>query len=386
MLILGAKQPTRILCARETQKSIADSVHQLLRDQIKALSLDSFYTVTNAAITGANGTQFAFIGIRQNVGNMKSFEGCDVCWVEEAQTVSKQSWDVLIPTIRKDNSEIWVSFNPDLETDETYKRFVLEPPPGASVHKVNWSDNPWFPQVLRDEMEHLKAKDKDSYEHVYEGMCKQAVEGAIYRAELLAAEKENRICRVPYDPTKPVNTFWDLGFADLTSIWFAQSVGFEYRIIDYLDGSQQPLQFYLRAVQDRGYIYDTHFLPHDAQAHQLGTGRSIEEMMRSAGLRVRIVPKLSIEDGIAAARAVFPRCWFDATKCQDGLQALRHYRYESDPKLGTLKREPLHDWASHGADGFRELAVAIQEPARQIAMAEMQEVFHGGPMAQGWMR
>ena len=385
LLILAAQKPLRVLCARETQKSIQDSVHTLLKDQIKALGLESFYTITNHAITGQNGSNFAFIGIRQNVSNMKSFEGCDICWVEEAQTVSKHSWDVLIPTIRKDGSEIWVSFNPDLATDETYKRFVLSDALGIKAVKINWSDNPWFPESLRRELEDLKAKDPDSYEHVYEGMCKQVVEGAIYRNELLATEKEGRICRVPYDPMKPVHTFWDLGFGDNTSIWFAQSVGFEFRLIDFEQGSQQSLAYYLKKLQDRPYVYGTDYLPHDARAHELGSGRSIEEQMRSSGRKVQIVKKLSVHDGIQAARAIFGRCYFDGERCADGIQALRHYRYESDDKLGTLKKEPLHDWSSHPADAFRYFAVAIREPQMQREEV-LQEVFYGGELSQGWMR
>jgi phage terminase large subunit len=382
LLLEGKKGQLRILCARETQKSIGDSVHKLLSDQIVALGLQRFYTVLKATIIGANGTEFIFAGIRQNVGNVKSYEGCDRVWVEEAQTVSKNSWEVLIPTIRKPGSEIWVSFNPELETDETYKRFVLNPPPDAAVVKVNWSDNYWFPDVLKREAEHLKAKDPDSYEHVYEGMCKQVVEGAIYRTELLLADKEQRITRVPYDATAPVHTFWDLGFGDSTSIWFGQSIGFEFRLIDFLQGSQQALQFYLKALQEKPYIYGTDYLPHDARAHELGSGRSIEEQIRATGRNVRIVPKLSIEDGIAAARAVFGRTWFDSDKCADGIQALRHYRYESDLKLGTFKAEPLHDWSSHPADAFRYFAVSIREPERQ--REEMAStVNHYGQ--EGWM-
>lgn len=385
LLILGAQKTLRILCARETQKSIQDSVHKLLSDQIKAMGLEAFYQVQKAAIIGANGTEFAFAGIRQNVGNMKSFEGCDICWVEEAQNVSKHSWDVLIPTIRKDGSEIWISFNPELETDETYKRFVLNPHPGGLPIKINWSDNPWFPDVLRQEMEHLKAKDPDSYEHVYEGMCKQTVEGAIYKTELLAADKEGRISRVPYDPTKPVHTFWDLGFGDNTSIWFAQSIGFEFRLIDFLSASQQALQWYVKAIQNRPYVYGTDYLPHDARAHELGSGRSIEEQLRGFGRKVQIVRKLSIVDGIQAARTIFPKCWFDAEKCADGVQALRHYRYEKDDKLASLKKEPLHDWASHPADAFRYFAVAIREPEMQREEI-MAESIYCGQMQQGWMR
>lgn len=365
LLILGAQRPLRILCARETQKSITDSVYKLLCDQIEDLGLEAFYSSTKTNIVGINGTEFTFAGIRQSsVGDIKSYEGCDICWVEEAQIVSKRSWEILIPTIRKEDSEIWISFNPELETDETYKRFVLSPPSNADVVKVNWRDNPWFPNVLRQEMEDLKAKSPDDYEHVYEGMCKQVVEGAIYRAELLLADKERRITRVPYDAVRPVDTFWDLGFGDNTSIWFAQSIGFEFRIIDFESDCLKDLSFYLRKFQERPYVYGYDYLPHDARAKTLASGgRSIEQMLVAAGRKVRIVPRLSIADGIASVRSIFNKCWFDADKCVDGLQALRHYRYDWDDDLQTFKKEPRHDWASHPADAFRSLGVSIKEAA-----------------------
>jgi phage terminase large subunit len=373
LLILGRAKPLRILCTREIQKSIADSVHKLLKDQIQELGLAGFYTVQETKILGANGTEFIFAGLKSNINSIKSYEGCDKVWVEEAQTVSKASWDVLIPTIRKPGSEIWVSFNPSLETDETYRRFVLNKRDDAAVVKINWSDNPFFPEVLRKEKDHLKEKDPDSYENIWEGMCKQVVEGAVYKNELQAAEKEGRIMRVPYDATKPVDTFWDLGYGDNTSIWFAQAIGFEFRLIDFLSGSQQGLQSYLKQLQEKPYIYGTDYLPHDARAHELGSGRSIEEQMRLSGRKVKVVRKLSIEDGIAAARAIFGKCWFDAEKCADGLQALRHYRYEMDDKLLTLKKQPLHDWASHPADAFRYFAVGVKEPE-----LERQEALQAG--------
>jgi hypothetical protein len=181
LLILGAQSPLRILCARETQKSIADSVHKLLADQVKALGLEEFYLVQQASIQGANGTEFIFAGIRQSsVGDIKSYEGCDICWVEEAQIVSKHSWDVLIPTIRKDDSEIWVSLNPELESDETYKRFILNPPKSAKVVEINWRDNPWFPPVLDEERRSLQELDLDSYQYVWEGKCRHMGDGAYF--------------------------------------------------------------------------------------------------------------------------------------------------------------------------------------------------------------
>lgn len=196
LLIRGASRPLRVLCAREFQNSIKDSVHKLLADQIEALGLSDVYEVLDKEIRGKNGTEFAFRGLRHNVTAIKSFESADVCWVEEAQTVSKASWDTLIPTIRKPDSEIWITFNPELDTDETYKRFVLNPPPDSIVRKINWSDNPFFPDVLRAEKDHLKEMDPDSYLVTWEGYCRQTLDGAIYAKEIRDATADGRIAKV----------------------------------------------------------------------------------------------------------------------------------------------------------------------------------------------
>jgi phage terminase large subunit len=322
---------------------------------------------------GRNGTSFTFHGLRdQSVHNIKSLEGADILWVEEAQNVSKKSWRTVIPTIRKPGSEIWVSFNPELETDDTYQRFVVNPPPNAVVVKTSWRDNPALSEELRIEIEHLKAIDPDEYEHIYEGMCRQAVTGAVYRNELLAADKEGRICPVPYDASKPVDTFWNLGYFDNVAIWLAQSIGFEFRFIDFIQGSQQSLQYYLRELQSRPYVYGTDCLPWDGGTPSLQTGRSIRDQMIAAGRRVKVMPQMKVEQGIAQARTIFGKCFFDSEKCADGIQALRHYRYEvdedkSDPsgKRVNLRKVPLHDWASHPADAFRTAAVMIREPEKK---------------------
>ena len=364
LLLQGKVKPLRILCAREMQNSIRDSVHKLLSDQIEALGLREFYDIQQATIKGANGTEISFEGIRHNISKIKSYEGVDICWVEEAAAVSKSSWDVLIPTIRKEGSEIWLTFNPELEADETYQRFVVNAPANAVVQQVNWSDNPWFPETLRVEMLDLKARDYDAYLNVWEGHCRVMLEGAVYAQEIRDARELRRIGRVPYDHTKPVSTFWDLGWADMTSIWFGQVVGFETRIIDFYQNRQKPLDHYLGEMQRRGYIYDTVWLPHDAKAKQLGTGRTIEELVRAKGFRAQIVPRMSLADGINAARTVFPNCYFDAERCADGLQALMHYRYElvGDEDKGQFSRQPVHDQYSHAADAFRYLALALKAP------------------------
>jgi phage terminase large subunit len=362
----GRTDGPRILCARETQKSITESVHHLLGDQIANMGLGERYKIQQTSISAANGAEFIFAGIRQNINNLKSYEGCDICWVEEAVTVSKNSWRVLIPTIRKEGSEIWISFNPELESDETYQHFVVKPPASAKVVHTTWQDNPWLSKVIIEEMRDLRERDEAAFDHVYGGLCKQTVDGAIYRVEIAAAEKEGRLTRVPYDSTQPVHTFWDLGFGDNTSIWFAQSMPFEFRIIDHLSGSLKGLDYYKKALQERPYVYGTHWLPHDGAAHELGTGRTIQEQLGDTfgKDRVKCTKRLSLVDGIAAVRAIFGKCYFDREKCADGIQSLRHYRYDRDENLGTFKREPLHDWASHDADGFRTLALAIKELQR----------------------
>lgn len=363
LLIKAAKEPLRILCAREYMTSMRDSVHKLLCDQIIDLGLQSFYEITQASIRGKNGSEFSFVGLKNNVANVKSYEGVDICWCEEAQSITRLSWNVLIPTIRKPDSEIWITFNPELETDETYQRFVVHKPDNAVVAKVNWSDNPWFPETLKLEMESLKARDPEAHRTVWEGFCRQTVDGAIFAKEVQLAELENRITRVPYDALKPVHAVFDLGWADSTAIWFVQFIGMETRLIRYIEDNQQTISHYLAEMQKFGYVYDTLWLPHDAENKTLAAnGRSIEEIVRAAGHKTRIIPKTPVVDSINAARTIFRSCYFDRENCYDGLQCLRHYRYEVDPDTKQFSRTPLHDRYSHGADAFRYIGLMINEP------------------------
>lgn len=361
LLVQGMERKHRILCARELQTSISDSVHKLLADQIADLGLASFYEVQRSAIYGRNGTEFLFAGLRHNINSIKSMEGITRVWIEEAQTVSKASWDTLIPTIRAVGSEVWISFNPQLDTDETFVRFVKNPPPDCIVQRVNWSDNPWFPDVLRQEMETLRERDHDAYLWIWEGHTKQVLDGAIFANEIRAATKDKRFMRVPVDGAKPVQTFWDLGRADMTSIWFAQQIGFEYRLVDFYQSRGHALGHYLQELQKRGYVYGTCWLPHDARHELLASDRTIEKQVKDAGYTVKVGPVVRKADQINAARTVFPRCYFDADKCADGLNALRRYRYGVNPETGQYTREPLHDDASHAADAFLYFAMAMTD-------------------------
>jgi phage terminase large subunit len=328
LLIQCQHEPLRVLCCREVMRTISESVHQLLVDQIKALGLEGFYDVGETSIRGANGSEFLFAGLRSmDVHKIKSYEGIDIAWVEEAQAVSKKSWDILIPTIRAPRSEIWVTFNPELDTDDTYQRFVAHPPEGAWVQRVTWLDNPWFPEVLEKERQHLQKTDPDAHAHVWGGAPRTVVEGAIYAKEVTAMVEERRITRVPYDPKLPVHTIWDLGWNDQTSIIFAQKVVSEVRIIDYEEESFLRFDEWAKRLKEKPYNYGEHYLPHDGANNLQAAGGLSAQKILTPLLRQRpkIIPRPpSVEVPIRAARMLFPRVYVDEAKAAaDGLpQAL----------------------------------------------------------------
>lgn len=372
LLLMGAARPIRVLCAREFQNSIAESSLKVLGDQVELLGLSSLYEIQKQGIFGTNGTSFAFEGIKNNVSRIKSYEGIDYCWVEEAAKVSKTSWDVLIPTIRKEGSEIWMTFNPELETDYTYKNFVRNANSVVDdtfVFHMTYRDNPWMPEALLPEIEKAKVEDYDKYLNVWEGKCLRSLAGAIYAKELRAIDEEGRVCSVPWDREAPVDAWLDLGAgkSDKTAIWFGQKVAMQNRILGYYENNLSDILHYAKMMQAKPYTYGTIWLPHDARASRIGTKMTIEEQFRThfPNTSVRIVPKVSLTDGINAARLTLHNCWFDEEECEDGLAALRHYKYSVKEGKGRdgqddLSALPLHDWASHGADAFRYLALTIR--------------------------
>ena len=365
LLLLGAgNEAKRILCAREIQRSIKDSVHSLLASRIKALGLSHFYEVQNNEIRGINGTQIIFSGLHQNIESVKSIEGVDYCWIEEGNRVSENSWRTLIPSIRKPNSEIWISFNPELKSDPAYQRFVEHPPENAMVKKVSFRDNPYFDQTtLPEEMQSLKDSNEEEYLHVYEGELKQFSDGSIYQKQLKDARAEGRVCWIPVESV-PVNTFWDLGRNDSTAIFFHQQIGKEHRFIDYYEHRLVDLDHYARVLKDKGYLYGCHYLPHDVEVKTLGSNnRSRREIMEGMGVNpITTVPRISsVEDGIAMVRDVFKRCWFHQENCAEGLDALANYQYQFDDSYQTFRKVPLHNWASNGSDAFRMFAQGYED-------------------------
>jgi phage terminase large subunit len=363
LLIQAAQTPLRVLCAREVQKSIKDSVHRLLSDQIQAMGLGGIYEVLDTEIRGKNGSLFLFAGLATHtVESIKSFEGVDRCWIEEAQTVTKRSWDVLTPTIRKDGSEIWVTLNPDMETDETYQRFVANAPEGAFVVQMNWRDNPWFPAVLEQERQETMRRDPDNYQNIWEGVPRRVSEGAIYRYEIERLYEENRVRPVPYDPLLKVHTVWDLGWNDAMTIGFWQRSGAEVRCIDYIEDSHHTLDWYVAQIEKRPYRWGTDFIPHDGRARNTQTGKSTEEALNAMGRRVTVLPAENIEEGIKSARMMFPRVYFDKDKTSRLLECLKRYRRSINEKTRE-PGAPLHDEFSHGADCFRYAGMAVEQMA-----------------------
>lgn len=380
LLVQAASSPHRVLCAREVQTSIKQSVHQLLSDQIEALGLGSFFEVMANEIRGSNGSTFMFRGLSDlTADSIKSLEGCTRVWLEEAQTISARSWRILTPTIRADGSEIWASYNPELDTDETHQRAVVRPHPDTVSIVMNWRDNPWFPAELEKERQHAKATmSAEEYAHVWEGQCRPAVEGAIYAGEMAEVIMQGRIARVPHDPLLKVHTIWDLGWNDSMSIILAQRAASELRIIDYIEDSHRALPEYVGDLQAMPYTWGTDWLPHDGFAHKHQTGKSDSEVLQALGRVTEMTPNVEVEQGIRTARVVFPRIWFNDTPGVHRLiECLKRYRRNVSKSTGE-PGTPRHDEYSHGADAFRYFALVAdqlhnaapkaQRTARQIAM------------------
>ena len=383
LLVRGLEQPTRVVCGREIQKSIKDSVHQLLSDIIRSNEiLNSHYEIQESIIKAKNGSDFKFRGLKHNTSDLKSLEGTDIFWIEEAENVSDNSYEILIPTIRKPNSEIWATFNVKNISDPTYRRFITEAGDDTISRKVSWRDNPFFPEVLRLEMEKLKASDVEAYNHVWEGEPDTRRSGAVFAKQLAKARDEGRITLVPYDPSCEVFTAWDLGFGDATAIWWLQFVGRELRWLKYYENSGEQLDHYVKVVKDQPYNYSTHFLPHDG-AHGNIRGLNVSTQLVQMGLKNQVLPRESdINPGIDLMRQTIGFSCFDQKNCADGLHALENYAYEWDEDRGVFKAKPMHNWASHGASAARYAALAASQ-IKTILTPPQKSTYR--PKRSGWM-
>lgn len=364
LLIMGAERKLLILCTRELQKSIKQSVHRLLKNQIDVMGLKSFYEVLDTTIRGKNGTEFIFMGTKHNPEEIKSTEGIDICWIEEAHNITEDSWDIIDPTVRKDGSEIWITFNPRFKFDHVYQMFIANTPPDdAWVQEVNHDDNPYFPDPLRKQMERMRQDDYEKYLFIWKGKLKQLAEGAIFGSQMIAARKQGRICSIPVQTGAEVHTFWDLGRNDHTAIWFMQNVGREYRFIDYYENRLQDIEHYCRIIKEKGYLYGTHYMPHDVEHQMLGMKTSRRQQFEEGGVKpIKTVARVKVKaEGIEAARRIFPMVWIDEKRCERGIDCLSNYRYEYNDERDTHNMSPHHDWASNGADAFQQFAQGYAE-------------------------
>lgn len=378
LILRGVQEKLLILCARELQKSIKQSVHRLIKDQIVHLGVESFFDITDNSIKGKNGTEFIFLGTKHNPEEIKSTEGVDICWIEEAHNLTEASWDIIDPTIRKEGSEIWITFNTRFKFDHLYQLFIANPPPPNSwVKKVNHCDNPFFPEPLKAQMENMKRVDFEKYLHIWEGELKILAAGAIFGKQVLKAREEGRFCRIPIESSCEVFTFWDLGRNDHTAIWFMQNVGKEYRMIDYYENRMQDIDHYCRVINGtcteeerdafnitladnkrrQAYIYGEHHMPHDIEHQMLGMTNTRREQFESGGVRpIKTVPRIKEKnEAIEMTRQIWSKVWIDVDRCERGIECLSNYRYDYNDDRDTHSQTPYHDWSSNGADAFMQM-------------------------------
>jgi len=338
-------------------------VHQLLSDQIQAMGLSSVFEVLQTEIRGPHGSQIFFSGLSDvTATTLKSFEGVDICWCEEAQAISEKSWKTLTPTIRKDDSEIWVTYNPELESDPTHERFVINPPPDCVSVLMNYTDNPYFPATLEAERAHAEATMlAEDYAHTWLGQCKPAVEGAIYFNAMSQTITAGRIREVPHDAALKTHIVFDLGMADSMTLILVQKLASEIRIIHYIEGNQRILADYsaeLRALRldDQPMNWGKVYLPHDGFHKRHQTGKDDAEVLTNLGWSVEKVPMAAVNSGIDRLREIFPRIYFHKPRTERLVECLKRYRWNISNKTGEAV-SPLHDEYSHGADAARYLGL-----------------------------
>lgn len=363
---LATQTPLRILCCREVQNSIAESVHKLLSDMITKYKLPG-WEITRETIRNRNGSEFIFKGVRGNTQNIKSLEGVDICWCEEAQSISMESIDILIPTIRKAGSYFIWTFNRLSQNDAVWERIAGNPDERTYVRQINSDEiEPLLSEEVLHEREKMRKENPELFAHVWLGQPLTATTGSVYGKQIAQAREEGRICKVPYDGSAPVYAALDLGVGDSTAICFFQPVGREIHFIDYYESSGEDLAHYISVMANKPWDYRQIFLPHDARARELQTGKTREDFFREHGYNNVTILRpskliLGQDDINMTARPKFSRCWFDEKKCSRLIECLAAYHYDYDEKNKLLRDKPKHDWSSHAADAFMYSLIAEAE-------------------------
>lgn len=390
--IAVSKPGTRAVCVREIQKSLKESAKKLIEDKIEALGVGSLFEILGDHIKTPGGGIIIFQGMQDHTSeSIKSLEGFDIAWVEEAQTLSAKSLRMLRPTIRKEGSELWFSWNPTRKTDPVDVMLRQgELPTGAVVVKANWSDNPWFPSVLEDERKDCLRDMPDQYDHVWEGGYITVADGAYYAKHLSQARLDGRIGHVSADPLLTIRLYCDIGGtsakSDAFCIWAVQFIGQEIRLLSYYEAVGQDIGTHLAWLRSRGYEHDRAqiWLPHDGGTQDRVYSVSYESAFKDAGYKVTVIPnqgKGAAAARIEAGRRLFPSMWFNEEACRGGIEALGWYHEKKD-ETRNIGLGPEHDWASHGADAFGYMCVAYEPPKKQADHKPYQPHNAG---AGGWM-
>jgi len=352
----------RWICVREVQNSIKDSVKTLIENKIQSIGLPGFDLLEHET-RGPAGGLIAYRGMQSyNAENIKSLEGFDGVWVEEGQTLSQRSLDLLRPTLRKKTAKLMFSWNPRYKTDAVDKFFRRNPPENAICVQANWHDNPWFDETsLRDDMEADYAADPVRAEHIWGGAYGVS-EGSILGRWVTKARDDGRIHdAVRYDRDgAPIIISSDLGFRDTASWWFWQPTLGGFRLLAYLGDSGLDAGDWIPLIREKlieigaGNNLGCIWLPHDARAKTFQSKHtSVERFVRAFGHdHVRVVPQSRKGDQISAARAVIDKCEFAKAACEDGLDGLEAWEFEMNHELQVFSKEPLHNWASHPSDAF----------------------------------
>lgn len=352
----------RGLCCREVQKSLKESAKRLIESKISQHGFGQFFDVQETQIKTPGGGLIVFAGLQDHTSeSIKSYEGFDVAWVEEAQTVSDRSLNLLRPTIRTPGSELWFSWNPRREQDAVDKMLRgTELPTGAVVVRANWNDNPWFPAELEQERLDCLRQQAGQYQHIWEGDYITVAEGAYYAADLAKARLHHRIGFVAPDPLMQYRAFWDIGTRDATAIWIAQFIGSEVRVLDHYEASGQPLAAHLNWLREKGYAKAQCVLPHDGANENHITAIRFEDHIKAAGFETYLVKnqgKGAALKRVEASRRLFPSVRFNEATTKPGLDALGWYHERRDEHRG-VGLGPEHDWSSHSADAFGLMCVA----------------------------
>jgi phage terminase large subunit len=361
-----------ILCVREFMNSLADSSMAEIKAAIRSEPwLEPHFDIGETYIRTACGkVEFVFMGLRHNLNSIKSKAQIILCWADEAEPIREVAWEKLIPTVREDGSEIWITWNPEAEGSATDKRFRSNDSPDVKIVELNYRDNPWFPDVLeRERQEDLRLR-PHSYGHIWDGEYKTHFEGAYFTEQLRVAKEEGRITVVPEDPHMIIRLFADIGGtgakADNFVFWAAQFVGLRIMCVNHYEVQGQPIAAHLAWMRSQGYTPDRCkiWLPHDGETNDKVFDVSYESAFRKAGYEVVVIPnqgKGAAMARVERARELFPRIWIDETKCDAGLKAVRAYHEKRDPDR-NVGLGPEHDGNSHSADAFGLMCVAYEEP------------------------